>query len=178
MVGAIPGAAMLVRREVFQQLGGFDAGYGAYLEDVDLCWRAWLMGHEVHYVPAAVAYHQYGASGGGRASTYRIRLMQRNRLANMLKNLEAGSLTKGLAVSFAYDAYRVLEYLRGGQIESLRGLVSGTWTFAREFRRAASQRAQIQRARVLGDRELRERGLLVPAVSAFREYRRLQKVTR
>ena len=35
LVGAIPGAAMLVRRDVFLQLGGFDAGYGAYLEDVD-----------------------------------------------------------------------------------------------------------------------------------------------
>src|SRR5579859_1471838 len=178
MVGAIPGAAMLIRREVFLQLGGFDAGYGAYLEDVDLCWRAWLTGHEVHYVPGAVAYHQYGASGGGRASPYRIRLMQRNRLANMVKNLEMGSLVRGLAVSLAYDAYRVLEYLRGGQFGALRGLASGTWSFARELRRAAAQRAQIQRTRVLGDRELRQRGLLVPTLSAFREYRRLQKAAR
>jgi GT2 family glycosyltransferase len=178
MVGAIPGAAMLVRREVFLQLGGFDASYGAYLEDVDLCWRAWLMGYEVHYVPSAVGHHEYGASGGGRAAPYRIRLMQRNRLANMVKNLEQGSLVRGLAVSFAYDAYRVLEYLRGGQTAALRALASGTWAFAREFRRVASQRAQIQRSRVLTDRELRARGLLVPAVSAFREYRRLQKVTR
>jgi len=43
---------MMVRREVFQELGGFDASYGAYLEDVDLCWRAWLIGREVHYGPA------------------------------------------------------------------------------------------------------------------------------
>jgi len=178
LVGAIPGAAMLVRREVFLQLGGFDARYGAYLEDVDLCWRAWLIGHEVHYVPGAVAHHQYGASGGGRASPYRIRLMQRNRLANMVKNLQAGSLVRGLAVSFAYDAYRMLECLRGGQREALGALVAGTWAFMRDFRRLAAQRKQIQRSRRLADHELRERGLLVPAMSAFREYRRLQKVTR
>jgi GT2 family glycosyltransferase len=178
MVGAIPGAAMLVRREVFLQLGGFDATYGAYLEDVDLCWRAWLMGHEVHYVPSAVAHHQYGASGGGRAAPYRIRLMQRNRLANMVKNLEKGSLVRGLGVSFAYDIYRVLEYLRSGQIDAIRALVSGTRAFAREFRGVTARRAQVQHTRLLRDRELRARGLLVPALSAFREYRRLQRVPR
>jgi hypothetical protein len=178
LVGAIPGAAMCVRREVFQQLGGFDSGYGSYLEDVDLCWRAWLAGHEVHYVPGAVAQHQYGASGGGRLSAYRIRLMQRNRLANMVKNLERGSLVRGAAVSFAYDTYRVLEYLRRGQFEALRALASGTRAFLSAWRGIAAQRAQVQRARVLTDRALCERGLLVPALSAFREYRRLQQVSR
>ena len=178
LVGAIPGAAMLIRRQVFQDLGGFDASYVAYLEDVDLCWRAWLSGHEVHYVPQAVAQHAYGASGGGRSAPYRIRLMQRNRLANMVKNLERSSLVRGLAVSFGYDAYRVLEYLHSGQMAALRALASGTGAFGREWRLASARRAHIQRTRVLSDRELRERGLLVPALSAFREYRRLQRMTR
>ncbi len=177
-VGAVPGAAMLIRREVFQALGGFDASYGAYLEDVDLCWRAWLSGREVHYVPGALAHHQYGASGGGRSAPYRIRLMQRNRLANMVKNLEAGSLARGLAVSLAYDLYRVLEYLRGGQLQALRALAGGTRAFGQAWRATAGRRALIQRSRVLSDGELRRRGLLVPALSAFREYRRLQRVTR
>ena len=177
-VGAIPGAALLIRREVFLALGGFDASYGAYLEDVDLCWRAWLSGREVHYVPGAVAHHHYGASGGGRAAPYRIRLMQRNRLANMVKNLEAGSLARGLAVSLAYDTYRVLEYLRRGQGEAVRALASGTRAFGQAWRATAARRALIQRARALSDGELRRRGLLVPAWSAFHEYRRLQRVTR
>ena len=77
VLNAVHGA-MLVRRSVFFELGGFEPDYVAYLEDVDLCWRAWLRGYEVMIVPAAVAYHHYGASGGGRQSPYRIRLMQRN----------------------------------------------------------------------------------------------------
>ena len=178
LVGAIPGAALLVRRAVFWELGGFDASYGAYLEDVDLCWRAWLLGHEVHYVPGALAYHHYGASAGGRGSLYRIRLMQRNRLANMLKNLELGSLPRGLAVSLAYDAYRVLEYLGRGQIGALRALAGGTLAFGQDFRGIMASRARVQRTRLLPDRELRQRGLLVPALSAWREYRRLGKVPR
>lgn len=130
-VGAIPGAALLVRRAVWSELGGFDASYYAYLEDVDLCWRAWLRGHEVVYVPEAVAYHGYGSSGGGRLSPFRLRWMQRNRLANMVKNLAAGSLLPGMAVSLGYDAYRVLEYGRRRQGAALRALAAGTAAFWR-----------------------------------------------
>ena len=175
-VGAIPGAAMLVRRAVFAELGGFDGGYGAYLEDVDLCWRAWLRGYTVEYVPGAVAYHQYGASGGGRASPYRIRLMQRNRLATMVKNLEAGSLPRAVAVSAAYDGYRVLEYLARGQGQSVKALTGGTLAFWRALPEILRARAGVQAGRELNDAELRRRGLLAPALTAFREYRRLDRV--
>jgi GT2 family glycosyltransferase len=154
-------------------LGGFDGAYGAYLEDVDLCWRAWLRGYTVEYVPAAVAYHHYGASGGGRASPYRIRLMQRNRLATALKNLAAASLPRALAVSLAYDAYRMLEYTVRGQPRSLAALLSGTVDFFRAFRPTLAARRSVQRSRVLSDRALREQGLLISTRAAFREYRRL-----
>jgi GT2 family glycosyltransferase len=178
VVGAIPGAALLVRRDVFLELGGFDESYEAYLEDVDLCWRAWLRGYEVHYVPGAVAHHRYGASAGGRASAYRIRLMQQNRLTNMFKNLGAASLPLGLAVSAAYDIYRMLEYTRKGQMGALRALAGGTSAFSRRLGGLRVRRRLVQRSRVLSDDDLRRRGLLVPALSAFREYRRLDKVTR
>jgi len=176
-VGVIPGAAMLVRRSVFNELGGFDAGYGAYLEDVDLCWRAWLRGHQVYYQPAAVARHQYGATGGGRFSPYRVRAMQRNRLANMVKNLEARSLPGGLIVSLAYDAYRVLEYSRRGQWAGLQALAGGTGAFWRSAGDLWRKRAQVQAQRVVSDQTLRRRGLLVSASEAFWEYRRIGKIT-
>ena len=175
-VGAIPGAAMLVRRAVFAELGGFDASYGAYLEDVDLCWRAWLRDYTVEYVPSALAHHHYGASGGGRASPYRIRLMQRNRLATMAKNLAAGSLPRALAVSAAYDGYRMLEYVSRGQGRAMQALAEGTWAFWRAFPDLWRQRERVQTGRLVSDAELRRRGLLVPALSAWREYRRLDRV--
>jgi GT2 family glycosyltransferase len=175
LVGAIPGAALLVRRQVFFELGGFDADYGIYLEDVDLCWRAWLRGYEVHYVPTAVARHQYGASTGGRSSPYRIRLMQRNRLVNMFKNLEASSLPTGLAVSLAYDAYRVLEYGRRRQAKALQALAAGSLAFWQSVPITLARRAKVQRTRVVDDGSLRQRDLLISAVAAFHEYRRLDK---
>lgn len=176
LVGAIPGAALLIRRAVFHELGGFDAGYFAYLEDVDLCWRAWLLGYEVHYVPEAVAFHAYGASGGGRLSPFRIYWMQRNRLANLVKNLAAASLPRGLAISLAYDGYRLLEYATRGQGAALRALAGGTLAFWRSLPGLLAQRRAVQRARRVTDAALRQQGLLVPALAALREYRRLAQL--
>ena len=53
---------MLVRRSVLEQIGGFDESYFHYSEDVDLCKRIWESGHEVRYVPTAVAEHEGGGS--------------------------------------------------------------------------------------------------------------------
>lgn len=54
-------AFVLLRRELLDELGGFDAGYRMYCEDIDLCYRAARAGWERWYVPAAVAHHQYAA---------------------------------------------------------------------------------------------------------------------
>ena len=167
---------MLVRRKAFLELGGFDGGYYVYLEDVDLCWRAWLAGHEVLYWPEAVAFHRFGGTIGGRAAPFRIRLMQRNRLATMVKNLEPASFPWAVAVSLAYDFYRVLEYSGRGQFSALKALAAGTLAFWRDLREMLARRSLIQRSRVVSDQALREKGLLVPARTAFREYRRLDRL--
>ena len=53
---------MLVRRATFEALGGFDEGYFMYVEDVDLCWRAWRAGWRVRYEPAGRVVHVIGVS--------------------------------------------------------------------------------------------------------------------
>ena len=54
------GAAMLVRRSPFLELGGFDETFFMDLEDIDLCWRAWLRGWGSVYVPDAWLRHRVG----------------------------------------------------------------------------------------------------------------------
>jgi GT2 family glycosyltransferase len=55
------GAAMLVRRDLFHELGGFDETFFMEWEDLDLCWRAWLRGWATVYVPTAALRHRVGA---------------------------------------------------------------------------------------------------------------------
>jgi GT2 family glycosyltransferase len=56
------GAAMLVRRDLLLELGGFDESFFLEWEDLDLCWRAWLRGHGSVYVPDAWLRHRVGGA--------------------------------------------------------------------------------------------------------------------
>jgi N-acetylglucosaminyl-diphospho-decaprenol L-rhamnosyltransferase len=55
------GAFLLMRRTMLDEIGGWDAGYRHYVEDIDLCYRAMRAGWERWYVPAAVVTHDYAA---------------------------------------------------------------------------------------------------------------------
>jgi len=55
------GAFILLRREMLDQIGGWDAGFRMYGEDIDLNYRAARAGWERWYVPAAVVRHEYAA---------------------------------------------------------------------------------------------------------------------
>lgn len=61
---AVTGACMLVRREAFERVGGFDEGFLNSMEDVDLCLRLGEAGEEVRYAPAAVVTHLESATRG------------------------------------------------------------------------------------------------------------------
>lgn len=58
----ISGACLLIRREAWDGVGGFDPSYFMYLEDVDLCWRLREAGWKVGYEPAAEVVHTQGVS--------------------------------------------------------------------------------------------------------------------
>ena len=55
------GAFLLMRRAMLDEIGGWDAGYRHYCEDIDLCYRAMQAGWERWYVPAAIVTHDYAA---------------------------------------------------------------------------------------------------------------------
>ena len=66
------GSCFLVRRELFERLGGFDERYFMFAEDMDLCWRAHRAGAVVGTAPAAVVTHAEGVSR--RVAPYRMQV--------------------------------------------------------------------------------------------------------
>jgi hypothetical protein len=58
----LSGACLALRRQAWEQAGGFDEGFFMFCEDTDLCYRIRQAGWKVYYVPAAQAYHKRGAS--------------------------------------------------------------------------------------------------------------------
>jgi N-acetylglucosaminyl-diphospho-decaprenol L-rhamnosyltransferase len=68
----VSGAAVMIRRQAFEELGGFDETYFMFAEDLDLCWRAAQAGWGVGFVPTAAVTHLQGVST--RRHPYRMLL--------------------------------------------------------------------------------------------------------
>ncbi len=95
------GAACLLRRELFADLGGYDERYFAFYEDVDLNVRAQIAGWCLAYVPEAVVWHVGNASwstGVGRPNAWNARLVARNRLATQIKFMPVTAIPRIAAV--------------------------------------------------------------------------------
>jgi N-acetylglucosaminyl-diphospho-decaprenol L-rhamnosyltransferase len=80
------GAAMMLDRDLFLGLGGFDESFFCYCEDVDLGYRLRLAGERVMLVPDAVVRHEGSVSSGGPASPFAVRYGTRNRMWLLVKN--------------------------------------------------------------------------------------------
>jgi GT2 family glycosyltransferase len=89
----VSGAALVVRRTVFDEIGGFDDRYFMYFEDVDLCARIRAAGYEVQYITAISVEHLGGGSQPGgippllQIEYRRSQLRYYSRHASMLNNL-------------------------------------------------------------------------------------------
>ena len=60
-VDTMLGAFLLMRRAMLEQIGGWDAGYRLYVEDIDLNYRAMKAGWERWWVPSAIVHHEWQA---------------------------------------------------------------------------------------------------------------------
>ena len=88
------GGALLIRREVFVEAGGFDEDYFAYYEDVDLGWRLWVLGYRVRFCPEAVVYHRHNGTSGRFDWRKKVVLFERNAMFSLVKNYEDQTLAK------------------------------------------------------------------------------------
>ncbi|WP_258572886.1 glycosyltransferase [Actinomadura parmotrematis] len=97
---AVSSAGMLVRRDVWDRLGGFDVEFGLFRDDLDLCWRAHAAGHRVMVVTGAVVYHAEASRRGlrtiGMTSESPRRRDRRNALYALLGNLPLRRLPRAL----------------------------------------------------------------------------------
>jgi GT2 family glycosyltransferase len=85
---AVSGAALLVRRDAFLDVGGLCPAFFMYVDDTDLAWRMRMGGRRVRYCPEAVVVHDYEF----RKSSHKWFYLERNRLWALLSNLEMSTL--------------------------------------------------------------------------------------
>lgn len=82
------GAALLIKRELYEKIGLFDPSYFIYCEDLDLSIKTWLYGYTVVVAPKSKIYHKIDGKVIKSQSLKKIFLLERNRLRTILKNYE------------------------------------------------------------------------------------------
>ncbi|MDX6363516.1 MAG: hypothetical protein QOC85_2526, partial [Streptomyces sp.] len=127
-------AGMLIRRDVFEELGGFDRRLPLMRDDVDLCWRAQSAGHRVLVAPEAVVWHAEAASRErrtvdcvGRTSASPHKVDKAGAAYTLLVNARTAQLPWILIRLVLGTLVRTVAYLVGkvpGQaVDEIRGLL-------------------------------------------------------
>ena len=83
---ACAGAA-IYRREVFEEIGYFDELHFAYLEDIDVGYRARIAGYDNVYCPSALVYHVGSGTSGSKYNSFKVKLAARNNIYLNYKNM-------------------------------------------------------------------------------------------
>lgn len=81
------GGACIYRREVLSQIGLLDENHFAYLEDIDIGYRARIAGYRNLYIPGAQVYHAGSGSSGSRHNAFKVDLSARNSIYLIYKNM-------------------------------------------------------------------------------------------
>ena len=82
-----PTCFLLMRSEVFRQVGMMDERYFVYYDDTDFVWRLGRQGISIRYVPTAIVRHKVSTSTGGKTSPFTVYYTNRNRIYFIRKNL-------------------------------------------------------------------------------------------
>lgn len=125
---ACAGAA-IYRRAVFDEIGLFDEMHFAYLEDIDVGYRAKIAGYYNRYEPKAVVYHVGSGTSGSKYNSFKVRLAARNNVYLNYKNMP---LPQMIINALPIFAGMVLKYgffkKRGFEKEYLEGIAEGVRT--------------------------------------------------
>ena len=128
------GACLMTRLSVYKEAGGLDGRFFAHMEEIDLCWRLRLRGHEVRSVASSVVYHVGGATlnAGHPRKTF---LNFRNNLLMLYKNLPEGELRKVLFVRALLDYVAAAMFLLKGEW----GNVKAVFRARKEYRKLKTE---------------------------------------
>ena len=122
---ACAGAA-LYRKSILDELGYFDENFFAYMEDVDISYRARIKGYKCVYCPEAVVYHFGSGTSGSRYNEFKIRLAARNNVYVPYKNMPLPQLVlNGIFLLAGYFIKYIFFSRKGQGSIYLNGLKEG-----------------------------------------------------
>ena len=154
---ALKSAAMLVRRDVFNKLGGFDENYKIFWEETDFCWRTWLIDYQVLFAPQIVVWHAFGTKEKGVQTYIHHQVYYngcKNTITTLIKNLGNKKLLFILPVNAGCWLFLAIGFLLRLDIKKSFALVKGVFWNIIYLPQILIKRKEIQSKRKIADQEL------------------------
>ncbi len=164
------GCGLLISKDLFLRLGGFDGDYFCVAEDYELSWKAWLMGHEVFLIPTAKFWHKVSATMGAMSSRH-MYLLWRNQLRNIIKFAEGANMLRMLALTIIYTIFASISLFCFLERKPylILSVVKAYADVLRELPRLMRKRGVFQQIRKLRDKQLRKMGLIMGFLESISE---------
>ena len=168
----VSSAAMLVRADLFRELGGFDPDTFPGSEDLDVCWRARLAGARVMVAPDALARHYEAAAQRSAGDIPSQRRVARARVRVLLTCYSRASLAFVVPMGLVVSLLEAVVLLPTRRRAEANAAVGAWWWNVVRFRRVRPARRLAQARRAIHDSDLRELQVGAGArVSAFLAHR-------
>ncbi len=122
------GAALFIKRTIFEQCKGFDVDYFAHQEEIDLCWRLRRLGFTIQVIPLSVVYHL----GGGTLSNLSPKktfLNFRNSLLTIVKNDNRSFYGAILLIRMVLDGLAAIQFLFQGRFSHFTAIFKAHISF-------------------------------------------------
>lgn len=143
------GGAAIYRKSIFQEIGLFDEAHFAYLEDLDIGYRARIHGYRNYYEPSAEVIHYGSASTGSRYNEWKTVQASANNVYVIVKNMPLLQLIWNLPFLFVGFFVKFLFFCKKGMGRLyLKGLVQG---FQKSFSKTGKERKTAFRWENLGN---------------------------
>ena len=136
------GAAMFVKAEVWNQLGGLDEDFFAHMEEIDFCWRAKNCNYKVVYCPKSKVYHV----GGGtlpKSNPQKTYLNFRNNLSMIYKNARQSRLKDAIFLRWILDWVAAFSFLLQGHFGEFHAVFRAHRYFTKNKKRLKHKRRKI-----------------------------------
>lgn len=157
------GSGLVISKDLFDQLGGFDEKHYLYYEDIDLAWRARLIGEEVYFLHDIISYHHGGGTapvttqnqGNTHTTTLSRRYhSQKNNLRNLIKNYSLANLMWTLPISILLASGEGLLFLLKGNLAGFLFLHKAILWNVLNLKSTLKKRSQVQKTRKISDFEI------------------------
>lgn len=120
------GGAAIYRKAVFEEIGYFDELHFSYLEDVDVGYRARIMGYTNRFTPKAIVYHAGSGTTGSRYNPFKVRIAARNSWYVVFKNMPLLQLIINFPfILMGFGIKAIFFILKGYGREYLSGMKRG-----------------------------------------------------